>query len=714
MDEIKNNEIYLRRKEALTSFFSDKEYLPLTFKQIASVFEVPKQEYDLLKELLEELELDGLILLDDSKRYVSAKKEHLIKCVYEAKSANFGFGIINGREDIYISGRNANTAMDKDLVLVKLITGGYHAKEGVVVKILKRAPRVIIGKFFRFRNFGFVEPMDKKIPEIYIPKKYCSLAEHSDYVEVEIEKHAEKNLRMEGKILRVIGNNNTPNVEVKALYLMKRLDELESFSEEVQKELESIPDKVKAEELVGRKDRRDDMVVTIDSQDAMDLDDAVSVKKLENGNYLLSVYIADVSHYVKENTALDKEAIDRGTSIYIPGTVLPMLPKKLSNGICSLNALEDRLALGVDMEIDSEGKVVASDIFKAIICVRKKMTYDKVYCVLCDEKVEGYEPFKDFLLLMKELAQILNQQRREKGSIHFDLPELKVELNADGSVLEIKPSEKTIAHNMIEEFMLITNMVVAERFFFLDVPFIYRVHETPDEEKLRELNEVLENYHKRIKGVKNIHPKVLADLLEDIQDEDEKQVISSYVLRTLKLARYSNKCLGHFGLAARYYCHFTSPIRRYPDLFIHRMISKCLEQNYGMNQEEFLKYDKEAEKYAKSSSDAEKNATLIERDFDDLYVALYMSKRIDEEFHAIITSVTSFGVFVKLDNLAEGLVPIYSIFNNEFASFDEKRRIIFGERSKEVFKVGDHVKVRLTKVDIRLKQIDFVIVEHKG
>lgn len=715
MKEIIKDEKYLKRKEALTSFFSDKEYKLLTSKQIAMIFNVGKNEIYLLNEILQELQDEGVVYVDSSKRFVPISKTNFVKCKYQAKSSSFGFGLVETGEDIYISSVDSNNAMDLDEVLVEITTlnaNSGKSREGRVVKILKRGTKSVIGRFVKEKNFGFVIPVKNNINDIYIPKKYCNLAKNNDYVEVEIQKYATNSSKAEAKIVRVIGNAKELNIEVKALYASYGLDKMQEFGSNIEEELKSIPNEVLAKDLKSRIDRTSDRTFTIDSEDAMDLDDAVSVKKLKNGNYMLSVYIADVSHYVRENTELNKEAIRRGTSIYIPGTVIPMLPKKLSNGICSLNAGVKRLALGVDMEIDSSGSVVFSDVFKAVIKVNKKMSYDKVYKVLMDEDKEVLKEYNEYIeeiFLMRELAEILNKKRVENGSINFDIPETKVVLDENGYVTDIKAYEITIANKIIEEFMLITNMTVAEKFFFLDIPFIYRIHERPDEEKLRELNEVLSMYKKRIKGLKNIHPKAISDMLQSIEDESEKSVISTFALRTLKLAKYSNECLGHFGLAAKYYCHFTSPIRRYPDLFIHRIISKCLENSYIFSENEFVKYTKQAEKYSKSSSDTEKNATLIERDFDDLYTAIYMSNFLGCKFDAVVSSVTSFGMFVKIENTVEGLVSFNDIYDGEYYIYDEQRHILVGEHTGKIYKVGDKVKVTLLDVKIRLKQIDFAI-----
>lgn len=719
MENIENNieeDKYLQRKEALTSFFSDKNYKLLTLKQIAVIFNVKKNEISVLSDILNDLVKDGIVYIDESKRYVPVLKSNLIKCKYLEKSSSFGFGIVENGDDIYITSENSNTAMSGDDILVEITLPKEKlnkSREGRVVKVLKRNTKTVIGRFLKDKSFGFVKPINKNIKDIYIPKRYINVANNNDYVEVQIEKYATSSSKAEGKILRKIGNSKETNIEVKALYISYALDKMQKFSRKIEEELESIPDTVLESDYLNRVDRTLDRAFTIDSEDAKDLDDAISVKKLENGNYMLSVYIADVSHYVRENTELNKEAIYRGTSIYIPGSVIPMLPKKLSNGICSLNAGVKRLALGVDMEIDSAGNVLTSNVFKTIIKVNKKMSYEKVYKVLINEDeavLNEYSEYKEDIFLMREIAEILNKKRIEEGSINFDIPETKVVLDENGEVIDIKAYDITIANKIIEEFMLITNMVIAEKFFFLEMPFIYRIHENPDDEKLRELNEILSMYKKRIKGVKNIHPKVISEMLNSIEDESEKKVISDFALRTLKLARYSNECLGHFGLAAKYYCHFTSPIRRYPDLFIHRVISNCIENSYMMSEKDLSRYAKQAEKYAKSSSDTEKQATIIERDFDSLYTAIYMSRFIGQEYEAVVSSVTSFGMFVKLDNTVEGLVSFYNFNDDDYYEFDDKKHILIGRNSGKMYKVGDKVKVILDFVDVKLKQIDFAII----
>lgn len=704
---------YTTRKEVLTSFFLSNDYNLATKKQIIAMFAIPQADIRQLDKILNELEQEGVVYIDDSKRYVPYIKSNLIKCKFQAKSSGFGFGLVEDGEDVYISSKNLNGAMNNDDILVEIIESYGKSREAKVVKILKRNTKTIIGRFSKSRNFGFVIPIDEAIKDIYISKKNSQNYKDGQVVQVAITKYPTENSKAEGKIESIIGDSKDAHIDAKSLYVSYGLDKMENFNEEIISELKSIPNHVLKEEKIGRRDRTNERIYTIDSADAKDLDDAVSVKKTDNGDYMLSVYIADVSHYVREKTALNKEAIARGTSIYIPGKVIPMLPKQLSNGICSLNENEERLSLAVDMLISKTGVVLNSDIFKAIIKVTKKMSYDKVYKVITDQEDDDlkaeYGMYKDDLLLMEELAKILNEKRIREGCINFNIPETHIILDENEDVLDIEPYPITFANQIIEEFMLVTNMVVAEKYFYLELPFIYRIHEKPDEEKLRDLNLILSNYKLRIKGIKDVHPKALSDVLNECEKEEDKDIISTYMLRSLKLAKYSNECLGHFGLNAKYYCHFTSPIRRYPDLFIHRIISKAIENNTMFSKNELLRYEKQAEDYSKSSSEMEKNSTKIERDFDSLYSAIYMKRFVGDEFEATVCSITSFGIFIRLDNTIEGFVSFNDI-PGDYYLYDESSRILVGKNTSKKYKIGDKVRARLIKSDVLTKQIDFEII----
>ena len=683
---------YTERKEVLTSFFLSNEYSLATRKQIIALFSIPEHDQKQLDKILSELVDDGIIIVDDSNRFVPITKTDYVKCKFQAKSMGFGFGLVEDGEDVYISSKNLNGAMNGDEILVETFESSGKSREGKVVKVLKRNVETVIGRFTKSKNFGFVEPIDDTIADIYISKKNSQNYKTGQVVKVKIIKYPTDKNKAEGKIESIIGTADDAHIDAKSLYVSYNLDILEKFNEEVQAEVSKIPQSVSKKEKQGRVDRTNEPCFTIDAADAKDLDDAVYVKK-DGDNFILSVYIADVSHYVREGTALNKEAIARGTSIYIPGTVIPMLPKELSNGICSLNENVERLVLGIDIKIDKNGNMLESEVFKGVIKSAKKMSYDKVYKVISntedEETKKEYANFKEDLLLMKELAKILNEKRIRQGCINFDIPEIHIVLDDNGDVKDVEPYPITFANQMIEEFMLAANMAIAEKYYYLELPFIYRIHEKPDEEKLRDLNLVLANYNVRIKGIKDVHPKALSDILNEIDDKD-KDIVSTYMLRSLKLAKYSNECLGHFGLNAKYYCHFTSPIRRYPDLFIHRVISKSIENNMMFKQNELRKLDKQAEEYAKSSSEMEKNATKIERDFDSLYSAMYMERFVGQEFEAMVSSITSFGIFVKLENTIEGYVSFADI-PGDYYIYDESSRLIIGRRTKNVIKIVNKI-----------------------
>ena len=442
-----------------------------------------------------------------------------------------------------------------------------------------------------------------------------------------------------------------------------------------------------------------------------DLDDAVRVEKLENGNYSLEVHIADVSYYVKENSLLDQEAIIRGTSIYMLGRVIPMLPRELSNGICSLNAGEDRFTLSCIMQIDNKGNVISSEVVKGIICVTERMNYTDVQAIIENsnpQTIKRYEKYINQFKLMEELAIILKNKRMEQGYLNLEVPESKIDLDIDGKVINVSKYETTFAHEIIEQFMLTANETIAEKFFWLEAPFIYRIHENPDFEKIQELNEFLYNFGLKIKANKdNIYPKEFSKILEEIKGKEEEKVISNLVLRTLKVARYEAENKGHFGIASKYYCHFTSPIRRYPDLFIHRIISKYLENSYNVPEKWIEEHKVQAEERAKQSSEI---ATKVEREAEDIKKAEYMEKRIGEEYEGIVSSVTSFGIFVELANTIEGLIRFEDL-GDEYFIYDEERKRLIGERTNVTYKIGDKVKIKVKNANKLLRQIDFELAK---
>ncbi len=554
-------------------------------------------------------------------------------------------------DEIYISKDKSKNALNEDKVLIEIIEEKSENKkaEGRIVEILGRQKDTIVGIFQKSKNFGFVVPDNKNFgTDIFISKKDCGKARNNHKVLVKITKYPKKGKNAEGKIIEILGGVNEAGVDM--LSLIKEYDLPYVFPKAVVNEAKSKGNKINEKDIKNRKDLRNDIVFTIDGQDAKDLDDAVSVKKLENGNYKLDVHIADVSYYVRENSLLDKEAQIRGTSIYMLGRVIPMLPRELSNGICSLNEGEDRYTLSCTMEINSKGNVVSSDVYKAVINVTKRMNYHDVQAILDNSNKEITKKYKDYISnfkLMEELAKILKKKRAEQGYLNLDIPESKIDLDINGRVTNISKYETSFANEIIEQFMLKANETIAEKFFWLDAPFIYRVHEEPDIDKVKELNKFLYNFGLKVKIVnEKVYPTEFAKILEEVKQKDEEKVVSNLILRTLKVARYESENQGHFGIASKYYCHFTSPIRRYPDLFIHRIISNYLENKYNVSDEFKNEYKAKAEQRATSSSDREKIATKVERESEDIKKAEYMENKVGEEYEGIVSSITQFGMFV--------------------------------------------------------------------
>ena len=576
-------------------------------------------------------------------------------------------------------------------------------------KIFELEKDTIVGTYQRSKNFGFVVPDDKKLgSDIFISKKNDLKVKNNQKVVVQITKLPQKDKSAEGKIIEIIGYIDQAGVDM--MSLIKEHDLPYEFPEQVLMEAKKISQEVDKEDIKNRRDLRNKEIFTIDGDDAKDLDDAVNVEKLDNGNYILGVHIADVSHYVKEGSFLDKEAIIRGTSVYMLDRVIPMLPVELSNGICSLNAGKDRFAISCIMEINQKGQVVSSDIFKSVINVTERMSYKNVQKILDDsdaEVVKRYKKYVNHFKAMEELAHILKNRRTKDGSLNLDIPETKVILDENGYAIDITKYELCFANEIIEQFMLTANETVAEKFFWLEAPFIYRVHEAPDMEKVTELNKFLFNLGYRVKcGKEEVHPTAFADVLEKIKGKPEEMVISNLVLRTLKVARYESENKGHFGIASKYYCHFTSPIRRYPDLFIHRIISKYLKQGYNLSDEEIAKYNSQSTKYAESSSEREKVAQKVERESVDIKMAEYMEKHIGEEYDGIISSIMSFGVFVELENTVEGMIR-FDKLGDEYFVYDEERKTLLGEKTKTMYHIGDKIHIRVIRADKQTRQIDF-------
>ena len=699
----------------ILDLMSDDDYVPMKAKEIAMIMRVPKNEYHQFLEVIGKLELELKIEKNKKNRYKLSDKTYY-EGYYRKNQKGFGFVRIEDREDeIYISKENSLNALNGDHVLIEIIDEENKIKsaEGKVVRILKHEKDTFVGTFQYNKNFGFVIPDDKNFgTDIFISKKNFGKARNNHKVLVKIIKYPERGKKAEGKIIEVLGNVNEAGVDM--LSIIKEHNLPARFPEKVVEEAKKCGDKVSEKDIENRRDFRNKNIFTIDGEDAKDLDDAIRVEKLENGNYKLEVHIADVSNYVKENSLLDSEALIRGTSIYMLGRVIPMLPRELSNGICSLNQGEDRLTLSCIMEIDKNGNVISSDVCKGVICVTKRMSYKDVQKILDGndkEILEKYKPYIEDFKLMEELAHILKKRRLENGYLNLDLPETKIELDIDGKVVNIGKYETTFANEIIEHFMLTANETIAEKFYWLQAPFIYRVHEEPDLEKVKELNKFLFNYGLKIKASKdNIYPKEFAKILDEIKGKEEERVISTLILRTLKLAKYDYENKGHFGIASKFYCHFTSPIRRYPDLFIHRVISKYLENNYVLDDEEYNLLEKQAEDRSVKSSEREKIATEVEREALKMKMAEYMEERIGEEYDAIISSITSFGVFAELENTIEGLIRFENL-GDEYFIYDEERKIIIGEITNKTYKIGDKIRIRVIRASKELKEIDFELVK---
>ena len=646
-------------------------------------------------------------------------KEEIIG-TYRKNQKGFGFVKIEDQEDeIYISRENSKNALNGDTVAIKIIAEkeGDKKQEGKIVKIVRHEKDTVVGTFQKSRNFAFVVPDDKNLgTDIFISKANWGKARDKKKVLVQILKYPEKGKNAEGKVIEVLGGINEAGVDM--LSLIKQYELPYKFPDEVVAEAKAYGDKIDPSDLPRRRDLRNDIIFTIDGEDAKDLDDAIHVEKLENGNYKLDVHIADVSHYVREKTELDKEAYLRGTSIYMLGRVIPMLQRELSNGICSLNAGEDRYTLSCSMEITPKAKIVSSDIYKGVIRVTERMCYTDVQKILdrSDETVlKRYEKYISYFDLMAELANILKAKRKENGYLNLEIPESKIILDENGVAIDVKKYETYFANEIIEQFMLIANETVAEKFYWLQSPFIYRNHEAPDVDKVKELNKSLYNFGYKIKISKEeiIYPNEFAKILEDVKGKDEEKVVSNIILRTLRVAKYEAENKGHFGIASKYYCHFTSPIRRYPDLFIHRIISKYLDNDYLVNDFWIKKYEKRAEKRAENCSERERVATKVEREAEDIKKAEFMESKIGEEYEGIVSSVTNFGIFVELDNTVEGLIR-YEKLGDEYFIYNEEKRQAIGERTGKVYQIGDKVKIRVANASKLMRQIDFEICEEKA
>lgn len=712
MDE---TDILKERKERILAYMESEGYVPIKRRDMRAMLSVPQEDREKFENLINELIAEGRVFETKKGKLASPKDLQMATGTFIGHARGFGFVTPDaGGEDIFIPASETMGAMQKDRVLYKVLHKAEKGKkaDGVIVRILERGQQRIVGTFEAgSKGYGFVVADDKKIAkDIFISRENTKGAVTGHKVVVEITDYGEDRRNPEGKVIEILGHINDPGVDI--LSVIRRYELAVEFPEEVYAEIEHLGTEVAEADKKGREDLRDLLTITIDGADAKDLDDAVSLKRLGNGNFELGVHIADVSHYVRENTALDKEAYARGTSVYLVDRVIPMLPHKLSNGICSLNPHVDRLALSCLMEVNGRGEVVSHRILESVINSDYRMTYTAVREILEDGAPALLEQYAEILPMledMEELRQILGEKRRKRGSVNFDLPESKIILDKNGKPIDIKPYEKSIATNMIEEFMLVCNETIAENSFWQEMPFMYRSHQEPDEDKLEKMEQFLRGfgYYLRKKDGE-IHPRELQKVLQKAEETDEERIITRMVLRSMMQARYTAENGGHFGLAAKYYCHFTSPIRRYPDLEIHRMIKKMLHGE--LDEKASAYYRRKMPDWAKHCSKQERVAEDAERDTDALKKVEFMEDKVGQIYEGIISGVTNWGIYVELPNTIEGMVAL-SQMDDDYYEFDEKKMLVFGKRTKKSYRLGDKVVVSVAKVDRMMGTIDFVFEE---
>ncbi len=707
----------MKTEDEILSIIGDKAYRPLSEEEFVQKFKYKGKEAAEFLTLMDALKDDGLIFKTKKGKYVLPAKLDLVVGTLSKHKKGFGFLIPDTDEegDIFIGVRGINGAMHGDKAVVHLVSSRdrSRSREGEVVNILRRVNTEIIGTLQTQKKYGFVIPEDKRISDdVFIEDINFKGASSGDLVVAKIIKWPGKGKNAEGKIIEIIGRSGDSGNAIKGLIRQYHLTE--EYPHKALVEADKTPSVIDPREIDGRRDLRDQIIITIDGADAKDLDDAVSVQKLSDGNYKLGVHIADVTHYVNEDSNLDLEALNRGCSVYLIDKVIPMLPKSLSNGICSLNPKVDRLTLSIEMEIDQEGKVLSHDIFESVIRTTERMVYTDVSDILehQDHKlIDQYQTIYKELLLMQELALILRKKREDRGSIDFDFDESYITLNAEGIPISVEISERRSANRLIEEFMLKANEVIAEVFFWMEVPFVYRVHEKPSAERMAEFQKFIMNFGYHLKGnPETIHTKALNEIIKQVIGKPEEHVISIVMLRSMKKAIYSTDCGGHFGLGVKYYCHFTSPIRRYPDLIIHRIIKETLSS--GMNEKRVKEVKTKTELAARLASDKEKIAEELEREVEKMKKAEYMSYHIGEIYSGIISGVVQSGFFVELSNTIEGMVRADSIMDDYYRFEAEKYRLV-GDRTKKTYGIGDKVKIKVLRVDLENREIDFELTKEK-
>lgn len=701
------------RKKLLEELIHDKTYVPMKLKELAILLSVPKTQREELKQVLDALVAEGKIGISKKGKY-GKPETFSMTGVFSGHSKGFGFVTVEGLEqDIFISGEKTGGALhgDKVQIVVDSQSSGKRP-EGTVIRVLEHANKTVIGYYQKNKNFGFVIPDNQKLnQDIFIPQEQDMGAVTGHKVVVTITDFGNEKKKPEGRVTEIIGHVNDPGTDI--ISIIKAYGLPEEFPDGVMKQVARIGDEADPADMAGRLDLREVQTVTIDGEDAKDLDDAITLSK-ENGVYTLGVHIADVTHYVTEHSFLDEEALTRGTSVYLVDRVIPMLPHKLSNGICSLNAGTDRLALSCIMEIDETGNLIGHKVAETVIHVDRRMTYTAVDAIVTahdPETMKEYEPLVPMFELMKELADLLREKRKKRGSIDFDFPESKIILDEKGKPIEIKPYERNAATKIIEDFMLMANETIAEDYFWQELPFVYRTHDNPDPEKMKRLGTFINNFGYSIRTQNGeVYPKELQKLLGKIEGTSEEALISRLTLRSMKQAKYTIACTGHFGLAAKYYTHFTSPIRRYPDLQIHRIIKENLRG--GLNEKRISHYDKILPEVTAQCSSLERRAEEAERETDKLKKCEYMSRRIGEEFEGVISGITNWGLYVELPNTIEGLIHVNEL-QGDYYVFDDERMEMVGERSKITYKLGQKIRVAVTGTDRPARTIDFVPVREQ-
>ena len=711
---MEEKELYLERKEKVKDVIYSPEYKPMKYKELAFLFQLTEDEKPVLSQILNELTEEGRIVKTPRGKY--QRLDAGILCgTFTGNNRGFGFVTVEGDdEDYFIPEKACNGALHMDTVLMRVTNAESSAgrrREGEITRILSHGIKELVGTFDPGKGYGFVIPDNQKFnQDIFIPKALTKGAVRGHKVVVQITDYGNKNQKPEGRITEILGHINDPGTDV--ISIVKAYDLPVEFPDMVMRQAERTPEEPDAKDYAGRKDLRDWMTVTIDGDDAKDLDDAITLRKTEDG-YELGVHIADVSEYVTEHSPLDEEALTRGTSVYLVDRVIPMLPHRLSNGICSLNQGTDRLALSCIMQINEKGNVVHHEITETVIRVDRRMSYANVNKILeqNDEAVkQEYAEFLPMFYQMKELADILRKKRDKRGSIDFDFPETQIILDEKGFPVDIRPYERLTANKIIEDFMLLANETVAEDYFWHELPFVYRTHESPDPDRIRKLGILVSNFGYCLKAnPENIHPKEFQKLLERISDSPEEAMISRLTLRSMKQAKYSTICYGHFGLATHYYCHFTSPIRRYPDLQIHRIIKENLHGK--LSDKRITHYEKILPEVSESCSKLERRADEVEREVEKMKKVQYMSRRIGECYEGVISGVNAWGMYVELPNTVEGLVHVTNMVD-DYYYYDEEKYAMIGKDTGKEYTLGEKVWVMVKAADRISKTIDFILVQN--